>query len=122
MRRAITIVALLLGSSPATAELLEWDCKYTKVCDGEEQRCEEAKNFELRFRTDTIANKSVLLGNKGMSDVLALPGSDGITFIERMETGAVQRTTISKSGQSVHSRHTLMLADLVPSQYYGACR
>jgi hypothetical protein len=122
MRIAMLIFAMLLGSPSAAAAAVEWHCTYTKVCFGEEQRCEEVKNFELRFTTDTIEQETVTFGNMGMSDVLTWPGSDGVTFIEHLETGAIQTTTISKTGQSVHSRHTLMLGDLVPSQYYGTCR
>jgi hypothetical protein len=119
---AMVIFAMLLGSPPAVAAPIEWHCTYTKVCFGEEQRCEKVKNFELRFITDTIEHETVTIGNMGTSDVLTWPGSNGVTFIEHLETGAIQTTTISKTGQSVHSRHTLMLGNLVPSQYYGTCR
>jgi len=45
----------------------------------------------------------------------------GITLIEVLPTGAVQTTTIAKDGRSVHSRHSIIIGDLVPSQYFGQC-
>ncbi len=42
--------------------------------------------------------------------------------LELLSTGAVQTTTIDINNKSVHSRHTLMFGDLMPSQYYGRCK
>mgnify|MGYP001812791690 CR=1 FL=1 len=56
-----------------------------------------------------------------MNDVVFVSGSFGWSFLEYLPTGAVQTTTISKSGKSVHSRHSMIGNDMVPSQYYGAC-
>ena len=53
--------------------------------------------------------------------VEAIPGANGVTFLEVLESGAVQTTTVNKQGEAVHSRHTILGGELVPSQYYGAC-
>jgi hypothetical protein len=46
-----------------------------------------------------------------------------VTFIERLDSGAVQTTTIMKGGASVHSRHTMLLdKEIMPSQFYGQCK
>ena len=34
----------------------------------------------------------------------------------------VQTTTMNKKGKAVHSRHTLIAGEFVPSQYYGTCK
>ncbi|WP_161849249.1 hypothetical protein [Bradyrhizobium sp. CCBAU 051011] len=70
---------------------------------------------------DTVTRKAVIIGNAGMSDVEAVGGSQGITFQEKLGSGAVQTTTIAKDGSSVHSRHTLIGGKVTPSQYYGSC-
>ena len=48
-------------------------------------------------------------------------GDKGVTFLEELVTGAVQSTTVQLDGRAVHSRHTIILGELVPSQYYGTC-
>ena len=53
--------------------------------------------------------------------VKVIPGDNGITFLEVLVTGAVQTTTINKQGKAVHSRHTIIAGEFVPSQYYGTC-
>ena len=53
--------------------------------------------------------------------VMVIPGDSGMTFLEVLATGAVQTTTISKQGNAVHSRHTILAGEFVPSQYYGSC-
>ena len=49
-------------------------------------------------------------------------GYSGVTFLEVLKTGAVQTTTIDDQGNAVHSRHTILIGELVPSQYYGTCK
>ena len=51
-----------------------------------------------------------------------LLGDSGMTFFEVLTTGAVQTTTINDQGEAVHSRHTILLGELVASQYYGTCK
>ena len=55
--------------------------------------------------------------------VQLITGYQGMTFLEILETGAVQSTTIHNTGNAVHSRHTMLsfLDDLTLSQYYGTC-
>jgi hypothetical protein len=61
------------------------------------------------------------VGNVAMGDVDVHVGSVAISFMEKIGTGAVQNTIISFTGDSVHSRHTLLAGQTVPSQYYGEC-
>ena len=63
---------------------------------------------------------------KNVYPVRVFTGSRSLTFLEELESGAIQSTTIHKRGSAVHSRHTIL--DLgaedpfVPSQYYGTCK
>jgi len=49
-------------------------------------------------------------------------GLSGVTFLEKLTAGVVQTTTVANDGRSVHSRHTIIGKEMVPSQYYGYCR
>lgn len=83
---------------------------------------QETADFVITFRYDTITQDAFIEGNNGLSPVVWINGTSGETFLEILETGAVQSTTISNSGVAVHSRHSIILDNLVPSQYYGECR
>ena len=80
---------------------------------------ENPMTFEFIVHSNT--GEAFIIGNLGLSPVKVLTGTKGITFIEQLDSGAVQSTTVSKSTwKAVHSRHTFIF-DLFPSQYYGAC-
>lgn len=112
---------ILLGSSPsAMAKSHKWQCVYTQRAslDGLAK-----DNFSVEFAVDDITGKAVIIGNLGMADVEVHNGFSSVTFIERLDTGAVQATTIAKDGRSVHSRHTIFGGDeFKPSQYYRQCK
>ena len=54
--------------------------------------------------------------------VRVVVGDQGVTYLEELASGAVQSTTIHKNGTAVHSRHTILLGEFIPSQYYGTCK
>ena len=87
---------------------------------------ENNADFNIEFHYDTISSLAFMKGNNGLSKVLVFKGSDGISFIETLITGAVQTTTIDMlsleegSAEAVHSRHSILFG-LFPSQYYGTC-
>jgi hypothetical protein len=118
---AVTIL-LVFSPAPASAKVLQFNCSYQKFYNGQDNRLEDASDFNLQFTLDTLTNKAVLIGNQGVEDVAFVSGDAGITFLEYLPTGAVQTTTVSKGGASVHSRHTLIAGEFSPSQYYGSCR
>jgi hypothetical protein len=64
----------------------------------------QAADFKLKFTLDTVTNEAVIVGNNALSNVVALGGSFGRSFLEYVPTGAVQMTTITKRGNSVRSR------------------
>lgn len=79
------------------------------------------KSFDLKFMTDTLTNKSYVVGNAGIEPVNAIANDGGISFVEITGSGNVQVTAITKGGDAVHSRNTILSKDLVPTQYYGEC-
>src|SRR3954465_15813093 len=113
----LAVLALVVPASTAHAGTLRWKCSYSLVASLEGVRKE---TFQLEFALDTATKKGVLIGNAGLSDVEVHNGDQGITFQERLPTGAIQTTTITHSdGSSVHSRHSMILGQLTPTQYYG---
>ena len=76
----------------------------------------ESELFELRFLSDTKTKKAYMLGNMGSSEVTAIENlSGGITFVEITDSGNVMVTTITSSGEAVHSRNGTIVGKLIPS-------
>lgn len=80
-------------------------------------------DFGLEFMVDTIQGKAYVKGNNGVSEVSYNSGPGGITFLEMLNSGAVQSTSVLfKDGSAVHSRHSILGGQVLsPSQYYGSC-
>ena len=75
----------------------------------------------LEYIFEVGSDRAFLIGNAGVNSVVPVVGTDAVSFLEILNSGAVQTTTIARNGSAVHSRHTLM-ADFIPSQYTGICR
>jgi hypothetical protein len=119
LRWIALIVALMLVYGTATAKGYRWSCTYSEKASPAGMQTET--NLQLDFIFDDVTRKAMVLGNNG-SEVDVHIGSLAISFMEKLETGAVQTTVIAFAGDSTHSRHTLIRdKDLVPSQYYGQC-
>jgi hypothetical protein len=118
-----------LAPTTANAGTITYECVYTESVSPEGRRNE--KDFHLKFIHDTISRETIMVGNMGMTPIEVVSGIYGVTFIEKLGTGAVQTTTVDKAGNTVHSRHTMMSDGLdtsrlkepgvFPSQYYGKC-
>jgi hypothetical protein len=118
--RCLTLtVALMLVYGTATAKDYRWSCTYSdKVSPA---GIETDAHLHPDFVFDDVTRKAMVFGTNG-SDVDVHIGRLAISFMEKLETGAVQTTLISFAGDSTHSRLTLFSdKDLVPSQYYGQC-
>ena len=107
---------------PASTHAKTLVCKFPKYHSQDETRLQTASGFGMTFRYDQITREAIMEGNGGISSVVLQGGSDALTFLEFLTSGAVQSTTVAKNGAAVHSRHTLMFGDLLPSQYYGSCK
>jgi len=69
----------------------------------------------------------VMIGNLGMTELATIRVDFALQLIERTPIGNVNLTTILLSPvdgvyQAVHSRHSVILDGLVPSQTLLACR
>ena len=115
----VLIVALMLVCGTSTAKDYKWSCTYSDKASP--AGIETDAHLHLDFVFDDVARKGMVFGTNG-SDVEVHIGTSAISFMEKLETGAVQTTLISFTGDSTHSRYTLLGdKNLVPSQYYGQC-
>jgi hypothetical protein len=113
------IIVLMLVYRTATAKDYRWSCTYSDKASPAGIETDAHLHLDIVF--DDVTRKAMVFGTNG-SDVDVHIGSVAISFMEKLETGAVQTTVISFAGNSTHSRHTLLSdKDLVPSQYYGQC-
>ena len=117
---SVMVAAMAVLASPALAKNFRWICTPPVFANPEGVTKQE---FKLEFIADDIAQKSVVVGNAGMSDVDLHTGSSGVTFMEKLGSGVVQTTTIANGGASVHSRHTVDgKGKFIASQSYGQCK
>jgi hypothetical protein len=112
-------VVLNIPTAPAETKVLKWVCTYTAVANpGGVFR---NQSLALTFSIDDAGKHAVMTGNRGTHNVELYAGTDALTFVDRLKTGAIQVTTIDSSGKSVHSQHTILGGLLIPSQSYGKC-
>ena len=114
------VIFVLLLSSAAYAEVVEYSCDYIKYSNPEGVHNVDG-GFKLVFMIDKGTGKSFIRGNSGVEEVAAIPGVDRISFIEVTSTGNIMTTAIDQKLASVHSRNTIIMGELSPSQYYGKC-
>ena len=117
---AMALIATLTGT--AQAELATLKCAFPNYASPSGYK--SSKNFKFTLQVDTITNKAFIVGNAGLSPVVMHKGDLAITFIEYLTSGVAQTTSVQlKTGQSIHSRHSMtFLGDVIPSQYYGTCK
>jgi hypothetical protein len=118
----VVLVLSLLSQMVASAELTTYRCSYERYANGEKIQNVE-KLFELVFITDP-AGKATLVGNQGSSEVKGFwnKSGGGVSFIEVTPVGNIMTTVVDSKHNSIHSRHTIINGEVVPSQYYGQCK
>ena len=117
MRLLAYIASLFWFVTPAHAQANSFVCDFVKECslDG----CRDAA-MQLTFLT--VNGEAYMQGNNGLARLGVVGGYDGITFLEALDGGVVQTTTVSATQSVVHSRHTIILGDFVASQWHGTCQ
>ena len=118
---AVSLCILIAFTGEALSKTLIFSCQFKQFSSPDGLK--KVDDFSLTYIVDMADGKSVLMGNAGLADVSLVNGEYGLTFLEQLETGAVQSTTIQlSSGSAVHSRHTMTSQNsFIPSQYYGSC-
>ncbi|WP_093325999.1 hypothetical protein [Shimia haliotis] len=112
------VAAVTLGANAAVSEVLKWDCEFETRVDAEGVNREI---MPLYFTVDTISKKAWMEGNAGFVEVEIYFGDSAFSFIERIDSGAVQATTVTRDGFAVHSRNTVIFGDIVAAQHFGRC-
>jgi hypothetical protein len=102
------------------AEVTTYFCTYSHVSD--QDGVNDAEDpFVLTFLMNEESGECYMLGKLGATQVIPVVKENQITFIEITETGNVMTTTIDSKLGTVHSRNTVILGEMSPSQYYGTC-
>jgi len=105
----------------AVGKTIEFDCKYPKYSDKESAN--KTQDFNLTFLIDTITKKAYMKGNNGIADLMLIKmDSEGYSLIEITATGNVMTTAIDTNLDSVHSRNSIIIGKLTPTQNYGTCK
>lgn len=117
----MALALMLIAPSLAFAEVAKFVCSFPTFHSFDEVEMLKSDSFVMTFTFDTITKDAFLEGNNGITPVTLLRGNSGSTFVEFLQTGALQSTTIALNGSAVHSRHTIIGSQLAPSQYYGSC-
>ena len=138
MKKLLLLLFSLTLSSNIMANI-DWDASSTILessvitfsCDFpyyvSQTEIDKNQNFSIKFNYDSVSNKAFMIGNIGLTEVIPISGSEALTFLEILDTGVVQSTTLDmlsnkeQSVDAVHSRHTILFG-LFPSQAYGNCK
>jgi hypothetical protein len=119
MNKLLTTITLLCFSVFANADPITYICAYPTWSD--EDGNHPANDFNLTFIVDSENETAYMLGNLGTSEIIFLPKITGTNFLEMSDTGNIYTTTIDDNLNSVHSRNSVILGQLLASQYYGGC-
>ncbi|MEM9058964.1 MAG: hypothetical protein AAGD13_00755 [Pseudomonadota bacterium] len=119
-RALLATLIFVSAQSSVSAEALRFQCRFDmhSTIDGLEFD-EQPFKFDIHF--DEVSHDAFIKGNVGISPLEAVVGRDGISFVEKLGTGALHITTINQRGFAVHSRHPLFGGGILASQYYGEC-
>ena len=126
--RSAAIVAFAVMSawwgSEAAAKVMRFTCSFDDYVSPKTSGITRGDSLRYEFAIDGTGHAFAV--GKNVYPVRVFTGSRSLTFLEELESGAIQSTTIHQSGRAVHSRHTIMDFGggdpFVPSQYYGTCK
>ena len=116
----LTLTAIFT-SFPALSKVYTFECEYPTYSD--ETGLKEATGFNFKFVSDTDTGKTYMNGNNGSTEVFLSKRADdeGFNIVEMTNAGNMMITTILLNGSSVHSRNSVILGEIIASQYYGRC-
>lgn len=120
MKALMLILAAIVAAGPAYAETLRvLRCDFHTRID-EEGIAEEKFTLVFEVRVD---GSGIMKGNIGDVDVGIYFGDNAVTFMQPLDSGAIQTTTVlDGGGKAVHSRHTIFLGEMINAQHIGKCR
>ena len=117
--KTLTYLLIFLASlSTAFAELMTITCDFYTVASPEGLEKADAGFKGLKFVFKAGDSTGVMLGNAGETPVAVTTTDDSITFIQ-LEPIVTTTTLELKTLKAVHSRNTVLMGQLMPTQYYG---
>lgn len=119
MRHLFWVALTVLIPSASIAEVLKWDCllELKSNLNGISN-----ETMRLIFTVDTLSGRAFMEGNNGFTEVELHIGDSAFSFMEKTGAGAVQTTTITRDGDVVHSRNTVLGQKIVAGQHFGRCQ
>ena len=116
----LPILALMAGPAAAESSVTRFVCVFDRHVTPDLGIVVSSENpVKLELVVDATGHAFAV--GRNVYPVRVHTGDKGVTFLEELITGVVQSTTVQLDGRAVHSRHTIILGELVPSQYYGTC-
>ena len=128
---SVSLIIILLAVAANAQPPVQWECTFTTAAsyEGGNGSARDPNLFRVTPQALALTFLIVdatgyIVGNNGASEVtMVTTDSDGLQFIERVASGALQITAVDKYGNAVHSRHTVGFDGvLLGAQYYGNCR
>lgn len=108
-------------SKESIAEAVQITCVFDRYVSPDGKLENHQIEIDFIFNINPISYEGLVVGSDTFP-VQVIPGSESVSFIEETLTGAIQSTTVlMPSGSAVHSRHTVIFGEIVPTQYYGSC-
>jgi hypothetical protein len=131
MKRLFAALAVFVFIMPASAQELPWTLDCLEVIHAEANddldsyNVKKDRNFHLTFSRQS-EDEWIMVGNLGSVPVVAIPKNTAVYLVETTPAGAINLTQISTASDdgvfaAVHSRHTVILGALAPSQYLLSC-
>lgn len=96
-----------------------FSCSFVESCIRDEG-C-SLTDLKIDYVINLQTGDAQAMGNLGNVSVMPLVGDELISFVQPLDSGAVQATTIFPDGSAVHSRHTYILDTSFPQQLFGTC-
>lgn len=115
----IVLLGLIASSTSAKGETYIYDCSMIYMLD--RQNGGSSVGFTVTYTMDTNGGQAYMLVNNQKIPVQTHIGTDGIVIREKTRTGSYQMTSISKSGEAVHTIHRMKNMGIEAVQYYGRC-
>lgn len=113
----------LAQTAPKPAHAVEtiYECTFTRGAN-QSRSAALSSPVNLRFGLDNDTGEAAQYRNGERFTVLVVRGIAGLSFVEALSTGVVNVTTITTTGNGVHSRHDIRGGtDVAAIQYYGTC-
>lgn len=115
----LCLIGLIASTSSVKADTYIYDCSMLYMLD--RQNGGTSVGFTVTYVMDTKGNNAYMLVNNRKIAVETHIGTNGIVIREKTRTGSYQMTSVSKSGDAVHTIHKMKETGVEAVQYYGRC-